>query len=45
MSPTSQAAAGKAPAVAAVDWGTTRMRVWLVDEAGGVLPNVAAMTA
>ncbi|RJT34151.1 2-dehydro-3-deoxygalactonokinase [Mesorhizobium waimense] len=25
------------PAVAAVDWGTTRMRVWLVDEAGKVL--------
>jgi len=25
------------PAVAAVDWGTTRMRVWLVDDAGKVL--------
>lgn len=26
-----------APAFAAVDWGTTRMRVWLVDGAGAVL--------
>jgi 2-dehydro-3-deoxygalactonokinase len=25
------------PALAAVDWGTTRLRVWLIDEAGGVL--------
>ncbi|CAN7235465.1 2-dehydro-3-deoxygalactonokinase [Mesorhizobium sp. LjNodule214] len=25
------------PAVAAVDWGTTRMRVWLIDEKGKVL--------
>ena len=33
----SQIPASKAPAVAAVDWGTTRMRVWLVDEAGKVL--------
>jgi 2-dehydro-3-deoxygalactonokinase len=33
----SQLPASKAPAVAAVDWGTTRMRVWLVDEAGKVL--------
>ena len=31
MSPAKQAS--KAPAVAAVDWGTTRMRVWLIDEA------------
>jgi 2-dehydro-3-deoxygalactonokinase len=27
----------KAPSVAVVDWGTTRLRVWLFDEAGGVL--------
>ena len=27
----------KPPAVAAVDWGTTRLRVWLVDAAGHVL--------
>ncbi|MEO5760172.1 MAG: 2-dehydro-3-deoxygalactonokinase [Mesorhizobium sp.] len=27
----------KVPAVAAVDWGTTRMRVWLIDGAGNVL--------
>ncbi|TJW43801.1 MAG: 2-dehydro-3-deoxygalactonokinase [Mesorhizobium sp.] len=27
----------KAPSVAAVDWGTTRMRVWLLDETGGVV--------
>jgi 2-dehydro-3-deoxygalactonokinase len=27
----------KAPSVAAVDWGTTRLRVWLVDEAGKIL--------
>jgi 2-dehydro-3-deoxygalactonokinase len=27
----------KAPVVAAVDWGTTRLRVWLVDLAGGVV--------
>jgi 2-dehydro-3-deoxygalactonokinase len=33
----SQRPASKAPAVAAVDWGTTRMRVWLVDEAGKAL--------
>jgi len=26
-----------APAVAAVDWGTTRMRVWLIDQMGKVL--------
>ncbi|WP_436246611.1 2-dehydro-3-deoxygalactonokinase [Mesorhizobium amorphae] len=25
------------PAVAAVDWGTTRMRVWLIDDTGKVL--------
>lgn len=25
------------PAVAAVDWGTTRMRVWLLDAEGGVI--------
>ena len=29
--------AGNPPAVAAVDWGTTRMRVWLVDKDGKVL--------
>ncbi|RUT88811.1 2-dehydro-3-deoxygalactonokinase, partial [Mesorhizobium sp. M7A.T.Ca.US.000.02.1.1] len=29
--------AGNAPAVAAVDWGTTRMRVWLIDGQGKVL--------
>ncbi|WP_413774709.1 2-dehydro-3-deoxygalactonokinase [Mesorhizobium sp. AR10] len=29
--------ANKAPSVAVVDWGTTRMRVWLVDEADKVL--------
>ncbi|SDA50134.1 2-dehydro-3-deoxygalactonokinase [Mesorhizobium qingshengii] len=29
--------ASNAPAVAAVDWGTTRMRVWLVDKDGKVL--------
>ncbi|MFA6156758.1 2-dehydro-3-deoxygalactonokinase [Mesorhizobium sp.] len=29
--------AGSAPAVAAVDWGTTRMRVWLIDRDGKVL--------
>ncbi|WP_027040210.1 2-dehydro-3-deoxygalactonokinase [Mesorhizobium ciceri] len=28
---------GNAPAVAAVDWGTTRMRVWLIDGQGKVL--------
>lgn len=33
----SQVPGSKVPAVAAVDWGTTRMRVWLVDGAGGVL--------
>ena len=33
----SQVPASKVPAVAAVDWGTTRMRVWLVDAAGKVL--------
>ncbi|TIX21111.1 MAG: 2-dehydro-3-deoxygalactonokinase, partial [Mesorhizobium sp.] len=27
----------EASAVAAVDWGTTRLRVWLVNEAGNVL--------
>jgi 2-dehydro-3-deoxygalactonokinase len=27
----------EAPSVAAVDWGTTRLRVWLVDEAGNVI--------
>lgn len=37
MSPVNQNPATGTPAVAAVDWGTTRMRVWLVDEAGGVL--------
>ncbi|WP_269933239.1 2-dehydro-3-deoxygalactonokinase [Aminobacter sp. HY435] len=25
------------PAIAAVDWGTTRLRVWLLDAAGGVI--------
>ncbi|RUW57806.1 2-dehydro-3-deoxygalactonokinase [Mesorhizobium sp. M7A.F.Ca.US.008.03.1.1] len=29
--------AGNAPAVAAVDWGTTRMRVWLIDGQGKML--------
>ncbi|RUY49209.1 2-dehydro-3-deoxygalactonokinase, partial [Mesorhizobium sp. M7A.F.Ca.CA.001.13.2.1] len=29
--------AGNAPAVAAVDWGTTRMRVWLIDGQGNML--------
>ncbi|RUV35434.1 2-dehydro-3-deoxygalactonokinase [Mesorhizobium sp. M7A.F.Ca.MR.148.00.0.0] len=29
--------AGNAPAVAAADWGTTRMRVWLIDGQGKVL--------
>lgn len=29
--------AGNAPAVAVVDWGTTRMRVWLIDKGGKVL--------
>lgn len=29
--------ASNVPAVAAVDWGTTRMRVWLVDKSGKVL--------
>jgi 2-dehydro-3-deoxygalactonokinase len=29
--------ASNAPAVAAVDWGTTRMRVWLLDGTGAVL--------
>ncbi|MER8464682.1 2-dehydro-3-deoxygalactonokinase [Mesorhizobium sp. M1396] len=29
--------ASNAPAVAAVDWGTTRMRVWLIDGQGKVL--------
>ncbi|MCZ8543846.1 2-dehydro-3-deoxygalactonokinase [Mesorhizobium qingshengii] len=29
--------ASNAPAVAAVDWGTTRMRVWLIDKDGKVL--------
>lgn len=29
--------ASNAPAVAAVDWGTTRMRVWLVDKDGKVI--------
>ncbi|RWP65326.1 2-dehydro-3-deoxygalactonokinase [Mesorhizobium sp.] len=29
--------ASNVPSVAAVDWGTTRLRVWLVDEAGNVL--------
>ncbi|MBZ9677963.1 2-dehydro-3-deoxygalactonokinase [Mesorhizobium sp. ES1-1] len=29
--------AGNAPSVAAVDWGTTRMRVWLIDRDGKVL--------
>lgn len=33
----SQVPGSKVPAVAAVDWGTTRMRVWLVDDAGKVL--------
>ncbi|TIX12728.1 MAG: 2-dehydro-3-deoxygalactonokinase, partial [Mesorhizobium sp.] len=26
-----------APAVAALDWGTTRLRAWLLDDAGKVL--------
>ena len=26
-----------APAIAAVDWGTTRLRLWLLDGAGTVL--------
>ncbi|TIT58447.1 MAG: 2-dehydro-3-deoxygalactonokinase, partial [Mesorhizobium sp.] len=29
--------AGNVPAVAALDWGTTRLRVWLIDGAGKVL--------
>lgn len=29
--------ASKAPAVAAIDWGTTRLRAWLLDSAGTVL--------
>ncbi|CCV10271.1 2-dehydro-3-deoxygalactonokinase [Mesorhizobium sp. STM 4661] len=29
--------AGNAPAVAAIDWGTTRLRAWLLDGAGTVL--------
>lgn len=33
----SQVPGSKTPAVAAVDWGTTRMRVWLVDAGGKVL--------
>jgi len=37
VSPASQSQASNAPAVAAVDWGTTRMRVWLVDAAGHAL--------
>jgi len=28
---------GAPPAVAAVDWGTTRMRVWLLDNGGNIL--------
>ena len=30
------------PAVAAVDWGTTRMRVWLLDAKGGSIPLARA---
>lgn len=29
--------ASNAPAVAAIDWGTTRLRAWLLDDAGTVL--------
>ncbi|TIX94965.1 MAG: hypothetical protein E5V22_35630, partial [Mesorhizobium sp.] len=35
--PVSPGFPNKVPAVAAVDWGTTRLRVWLIDEAGNVL--------
>jgi len=32
-----ESSTSKTPAVAAVDWGTTRMRLWLIDQAGKVL--------
>lgn len=28
---------GNAPAVAAIDWGTTRLRAWLIDGSGKLL--------
>ena len=33
----SRGSASNAPAVAAIDWGTTRLRAWLLDDAGTVL--------